>query len=120
MHSDARPYSIYFPSMSGQQPRRSPRKHKKPGTKKAAKQTEPALPTIKWGADDGALTWALIAQLEVKENRLVFFGKDRKDENTSGDSKIAVYKHIGSVILPDLFATSPNALAKRVKGKAER
>ncbi|KAF8132663.1 hypothetical protein K438DRAFT_1642241 [Mycena galopus ATCC 62051] len=107
--------------MSTRQPRRSPRKHKKPGTKKAAKQAEPALPTIKWGADNGALTWALIAQLGVKENHLVLFGKDSKDElrNTSGDSKIAVYKRIGGVILPDLFATSPNALAKRVKGKAE-
>ncbi|KAJ7040491.1 hypothetical protein C8F04DRAFT_948297, partial [Mycena alexandri] len=37
--------------------------------------------------------------------------------NTSGESKIAVCKRIGSVIFPDLFATSPNALAKRVEGK---
>ncbi|KAF7349806.1 hypothetical protein MVEN_01280800 [Mycena venus] len=109
--------------MSTPEPRRSPRKHGKKGAaagrKKAAKQAEPALPQIKWTADKGALTWALIAQMEVKENRLVLFGKESKDENTSGDSKIAVYKRIGGEILPELFARSPNALAKRVKCKAE-
>lgn len=32
---------------------------------------------------------------------------------------MAVYKRIGSKILPELFENSPNALGKRVKGKAE-
>ncbi|KAJ7809439.1 hypothetical protein B0H13DRAFT_2221068 [Mycena leptocephala] len=107
--------------------RRSPRKHgdsekAKPVIAvkaKAGKQAEPALPRIDWSADEGALIWELIAQMEVKENRLVLFGKQDKNENTSGESKIAVYKRIGTKILPDLAQTSPNALAKRVKGKAE-
>ncbi|KAJ6490553.1 hypothetical protein DFH09DRAFT_1377302 [Mycena vulgaris] len=105
---------------SGTAVRRSPRKHdKKKPSARAVKAVEPPLPKIKWSAENGTLTWALIGQMEVKDNRLVLFGKDSKDENTSGDSKIAVYKRIGSVIMPELFATSPNALAKRVKSKAE-
>ncbi|KAJ7618839.1 hypothetical protein DFH06DRAFT_1061721 [Mycena polygramma] len=110
--------------------RRSPRKHtsvaaKQPKSaaaiKKAArgKKDEPPLPRIDWSANEGALTWGVIAEMDRKENRLVLFGKQSKAENTSGDSKIAVYKRIGGRILPDLFAKSPNALGKRVKGKAE-
>ncbi|KAJ7733551.1 hypothetical protein DFH07DRAFT_700691, partial [Mycena maculata] len=40
-------------------------------------------------------------------------------QGTKGDSKIIVYKRIGQKILPDLYETAPNTLAKRVKGKAE-
>jgi len=110
--------------MSSQNLRRSPRKlgqklKSRKKTEKKAPKAEPPLPKINWSANKGAVTWALIGQMEVKENRLVLFGKQSKDENTSGESKIAVYKRIGGVILPDLFATSPNALAKRVKCKAE-
>ncbi|KAJ7939467.1 hypothetical protein B0H13DRAFT_1850763 [Mycena leptocephala] len=121
--------------MSTQQPRRSPRKHKrKTEAKKAAKQVEPSLPQIKWTADEGALTWALIAswrsrrtvlfslekttktrRVSIRPSGFYFDPTDRDFQNTSGDSKIAVYKRIGGVILPDLFAVSPNALAKRVK-----
>ncbi|KAJ7608615.1 hypothetical protein DFH06DRAFT_1017570 [Mycena polygramma] len=105
--------------MAPKGPRRSPRKSTKSKTRKVEKKSEPPLPSIKWTADGGALIWALIAQLEVKENRLVLFGKENKGENTSGDSKIAVYKRIGSEIMPEIFKVSPNALGKRVKGKAE-
>ncbi|KAJ6495005.1 hypothetical protein DFH09DRAFT_350241 [Mycena vulgaris] len=98
--------------------RRSPRKHKRQ-TVKAVKDAEPALPPIKWGADGGKLIWLLIRQLEDKQNRLVLFGKQSKDENTSGESKISVYQRIGSVVLPELYKKSPHALAKRMKGKAE-
>ncbi|KAJ6506945.1 hypothetical protein C8R45DRAFT_1069843 [Mycena sanguinolenta] len=102
-------------------PRRSPRKHKGTTEKpvKSGKPREPPLPRIEWLASEGALTWALIAQMEVKENRLVLFGKQEKDEKSVGDNKRAVYKRIGSQIMPEYFKTSPNALAKRVKGKAE-
>ncbi|KAJ7436138.1 hypothetical protein B0H11DRAFT_1831189, partial [Mycena galericulata] len=98
--------------------RRSPRKHEEKRKKKGKREQEPSLPAIKWTADKGKLIWALIAEMERKENRLVLFGKE-KNENTSGDSKIAVYKRIGGVIMPDLFAQAPNSLAKRIKGKAE-
>jgi hypothetical protein len=57
--------------------RRSPRKHgqakKKPA--KVKKQAEEPLPRIDWDADKSAATYDLIAQMEVKENRLVLFGK---------------------------------------------
>ncbi|KAJ7429466.1 hypothetical protein B0H11DRAFT_2300612 [Mycena galericulata] len=104
--------------------RRSPRKHasdvsqKKTARGKAA--PEPELGTISWGAEDGKLIWDLLAQMQAKENRLVLFGKNAgTNENTKGNSKIIVYKRIGSVILPELYEKSPNTLAKRVKGKAE-
>ncbi|KAJ6490022.1 hypothetical protein C8R45DRAFT_929312 [Mycena sanguinolenta] len=119
-------------------PRRSPRKHNGTTEKpvKSGKPKEPPIPRIEWLANKGALTWALIAQMEVKENRLVLFGKqekmkcvakpfgnvispDPRTQKSVGDNKIAVYKRIGSQILPEYFKTSPNALAKRVKGKAE-
>ncbi|KAJ7226227.1 hypothetical protein C8J57DRAFT_1586076, partial [Mycena rebaudengoi] len=81
---------------------------------------EPCLGTIKWIENGGALIWALLEEMQVPANRLVLFGKtEGSDEGTKGDSKIIVYKRIGKTILPQLFKTSPNALAKRVKGKAE-
>jgi hypothetical protein len=61
--------------------RRSPRKPKnKDAKQKQGKKEEPPLPAIKWQADDGALIWSLIAQMEVKENRLVLFGKQDSHE----------------------------------------
>ncbi|KAJ7315627.1 hypothetical protein DFH08DRAFT_657276, partial [Mycena albidolilacea] len=81
-------------------------------------QAEEPFPRIEWDADKSAATYDLITQMEVKENRLLLFGK-QGDENTSGESKIAVYKRIGSKIFPAMYATSPNALGKRVKGKAD-
>ncbi|KAJ7321038.1 hypothetical protein DFH08DRAFT_970335 [Mycena albidolilacea] len=98
-------------------PRRSLRKHGQAKQKPASvkKQAEEPFPRIEWDADK----YDLIAQMEVKENRLVLFGK-QGDENTPGESKIAVYKSIGSKIIPAMYATSPNALGKRVKGKADR
>ncbi|KAJ7737632.1 hypothetical protein DFH07DRAFT_779312 [Mycena maculata] len=99
--------------------RRSPRKHdEKP--KKSKREKEPPLPQIKWAADEGKLIWALITEMERKENRLVLFGREKNEwQNTSGDSKIAVYKRFGGVIMPDLSSKAPNALAKRIKAKAE-
>ncbi|KAJ7494069.1 hypothetical protein FB451DRAFT_450903 [Mycena latifolia] len=104
--------------------RRSPRKHSEAAEPKKTKKTranaEPELGTIPWAANGGALIWALLAKLQVKENRLVLFGKNPgTNEGTRGDSKIAVYKRIGRDILPDSYKTSPNALAKRVKSRAE-
>ncbi|KAJ7301738.1 hypothetical protein DFH08DRAFT_96508 [Mycena albidolilacea] len=104
-------------------PRRSPRKHDKTaGTKtaKAKAPAEPELGSVAWSANEGALIWALLDEMQVKDNRLVLFGKNPgTTEGTKGDSKTAVYKRIGSKILPELFENSPNALGKRVKGKAE-
>ncbi|KAK7027727.1 hypothetical protein R3P38DRAFT_2939819 [Favolaschia claudopus] len=101
--------------MGSRGPRRSPRKHtqskkapksvpKKAAAKKGKKNAEPPLPKINWKADEAALIWALIGRMEVKENRLVLFGKDSSDENTVGDSKMVVYKRMGGDIMPQLFA----------------
>ncbi|KAJ6513947.1 hypothetical protein DFH09DRAFT_1333214 [Mycena vulgaris] len=78
---------------------RSPRKYKnKRQTVKAVKDAEPAPPP---GADGGKLIWLLIRQLEDEQNRLVLFGKQSKDENTSEETKISVFQRIGSVVLPE-------------------
>ena len=54
--------------------RRSPRKHQ--ASKKAKVAAEPDIGQIVWSADNGALIWALLAQIQVKDNRLVLFGKN--------------------------------------------
>ncbi|KAK6969305.1 hypothetical protein R3P38DRAFT_2588336 [Favolaschia claudopus] len=109
-------------------PRRSPRKHTQPkkAPKKAPakktrgkKQAEPPLPPIDWKADESSLVWALVGRMEVKENRLVLFGKDSTDENTVGDSKVVCYKRMGADIMPEYFATSPNTVGRRIKLKTE-
>ncbi|KAJ7129130.1 hypothetical protein C8R46DRAFT_1143499 [Mycena filopes] len=91
--------------------RRSPRKH-------TAEKKPKSLGRIDWDADSSEMTFELITQMEVKENRLVLFGK-QGHENTSGDSKVAVFKRMGSVLFPTMYLTSPNTLGKRVKGKVE-
>ncbi|KAJ7147188.1 hypothetical protein C8R43DRAFT_953368 [Mycena crocata] len=105
--------------------RRSPRKHtlstpKKQKNKKGKQAAEGELGPIPWAANDAALSWAVVNQMQVKDNRLVLFGKNPgTNEGTKGDSKTIVYKRIGAEILPDIYKTHPNTLGKRVKGKAE-
>jgi hypothetical protein len=41
-------------------------------------------------------------------------------QNTSGDSRISVFKHIGKQILPDLFSLDPGTVSDRLKGQLER
>ena len=41
-------------------------------------------------------------------------------QNTSGESKTSVYKWIGFVLLPDIYAIEPATVADRVKAKMER
>jgi hypothetical protein len=46
--------------------------------------TRPTIPTIAWDADQQALTWALLIELEKKENFKVLFGKkDPKEVSVS-------------------------------------
>jgi hypothetical protein len=40
-------------------------------------------------------------------------------QNTSGETKVMVYKRIGQAVLPDLFTVDPNVIADRIKGKLE-
>jgi hypothetical protein len=94
------------------------------------------LPEIPWAEDDNRLTWSLLTEIEKPANYKVLFGKKDKDEvspisvtfkpssdgfsqNTSGETKVTVHKHIGQVVLPDLFTLDPNVVADHVKGKLE-
>jgi len=43
-------------------------------------RTKSTLPSINWAADDSALVWGLIAEMEKKENTKVLFGKKEKNE----------------------------------------
>ena len=85
-----------------------------------------SIPPINWDAENQAPTWGLLNQLEKTENFKVIFGKKnprevspfltvswsysrtpglrRCSKNTSGDSKIKVFKRIGQVLFPALHA----------------
>ncbi|KAG1880079.1 hypothetical protein F4604DRAFT_1507215, partial [Suillus subluteus] len=69
------------------------------------------IPEIDWTTD---LTWKLLAEAEKSENRKTLLGK-KKDENTLKDTKIAVFRRIGSVILMDSYALNPDAVGDHVK-----
>ena len=43
-------------------------------------RSKSALPSINWTADDSALLWSLISEMEKKENTKVLFGKKEKNE----------------------------------------
>ena len=85
-----------------------------------------SIPPINWDAENQAPTWGLLNQLEKTENFKVIFGKKNPrgvspfltvswsysrtpglrccSKNTSGDSKIKVFKRIGQVLFPALHA----------------
>ncbi|KAG1848902.1 hypothetical protein F4604DRAFT_1687605 [Suillus subluteus] len=83
----------------------------KKGKMQGKKQAGLAIPEIDWIMD---LTWKLLAEAKESENRKTLLGK-KKDENTLKDTKIAVFKHIGSVILTDSYALNPDTVGDRVK-----
>ncbi len=91
------------------------------------------LPPLTWTSD---LVWKLISEMQRPENFRVLFGKTEASQvstyiylkyiyitqslqNTVGKTKIAVYKQIGSVILPDEYAKDAEAIGRRVKNKAD-
>ncbi|KAI5986742.1 hypothetical protein EDC04DRAFT_2614987 [Pisolithus marmoratus] len=61
---------------------------------------------VKWTEP---LAWKLLDEIEQDENWIVLLGKQKKGEKSSGDRKITVFKHMGAVILPDLYALDPVA-----------
>ncbi|KAJ8594912.1 hypothetical protein M405DRAFT_695718, partial [Rhizopogon salebrosus TDB-379] len=74
----------------------------------------PAIPDVHWSDD---MTWTLLSEVEKDANRLVLLGKREKKENTSGDSKIAVFQRIGAVVQPDSHKINPTATGKAIKRK---
>ena len=94
------------------------------------------IPDILWTKNSNWLIWSLLTEIKKPVNYKVLFRKKDKDEvnlqyhgpsctllifpqNTSGETKVMVYKHIRHTILPDLFAMVPNVVADHVKGKLE-
>ncbi|KAJ7751794.1 hypothetical protein DFH07DRAFT_745369 [Mycena maculata] len=84
-----------------------------------SKRKATELPPISWTKNNGDLIWKLIAEVEKPEFRLVILGKKDPSENSSGMSKAAVFKAIGKIILPDLYAINEDAVGQRVKCKYE-
>lgn len=74
------------------------------------------IPEVKWTEP---LAWKLLDEIEQDENWIVLLGKQKKGEKSSGDRKITVFKHMGAVILPDLYALDPVACGDWVKCKFE-
>ncbi|KAF8800871.1 hypothetical protein BYT27DRAFT_7216700 [Phlegmacium glaucopus] len=87
---------------------------------KAIKATKLKLPDIPWAEDDYKLVSAFLTELEKTENYKVLFGKKDSSENTSGESRVAVFKRIGSIIVPGLFQLNPGAISERLKGQLDR
>ncbi|KAI0725004.1 hypothetical protein C8Q72DRAFT_935049 [Fomitopsis betulina] len=79
-----------------------------PTPSQGSSRKKSSVPDIDWKANNGALLWQLIGELEKPENFRVLFGKRDKNENTSGDRKITVYKRVAQAILPDGYAAHPN------------
>lgn len=40
-------------------------------------------------------------------------------QNTSGETKVSVYKRIGATVLPEFYDLDPTATGDRIKGKLE-
>ncbi|GLB43921.1 hypothetical protein LshimejAT787_1501050 [Lyophyllum shimeji] len=83
------------------------------------KKSKTKIPEIPWADNENLLTWALLTELEVDKNYKVIFGKKDKNENTSKETKVTVFKRIGEKILPELFAVDPTVIGDRMKSKVE-
>ncbi|KAF8870796.1 hypothetical protein CPB84DRAFT_1801536 [Gymnopilus junonius] len=89
-----------------------------------APNTKPSIPPIQWAANDHNLVWLLLAEIGKLKNFRVLFGKTDADnmkhpviQNTSGESKIAVCKRIGQVLLPHLFLEHATVVREHIRGK---
>ncbi|KAG2131170.1 hypothetical protein BD769DRAFT_1307439, partial [Suillus cothurnatus] len=77
------------------------------------------LPDIPWNKNEHLPMWKLIVEISTKANYKVLFGKKNQHENTSGETKASVYKHIGAVILPECYKIDPTATGDHIKSKLE-
>ncbi|KAF8170764.1 hypothetical protein BJ912DRAFT_133829 [Pholiota molesta] len=87
-----------------------------PKTKKALKVK---IPELQWAEDDYKKTWEFINLLEKEENYKVLFGKKAPGENTSGDTRIAVFRRIAQALFPFYFELDGGTVADRLKSKLE-
>ncbi|EDR10153.1 uncharacterized protein LACBIDRAFT_318208 [Laccaria bicolor S238N-H82] len=79
-----------------------------------AKGTKPKILDIPWAENDDRLVWEFITECEKDVNYKVLFGKKEIRENTSGDSKITMFKRIAKVIMPDLFAVDGTTIDQNI------
>ncbi|KIJ91420.1 hypothetical protein K443DRAFT_68658, partial [Laccaria amethystina LaAM-08-1] len=84
------------------------------------KGTKPKIPDIPWGENHDKLIWEFITECEKDVNYKVLFGKKKTGENTSGDSKITMFKCIAKVIMPDIFAVNGTTVGNQLKGQLKR
>lgn len=100
-----------------------------------AKKDKPVIKQISWATNNNTLIWELINEIENTQNFKTLYGTQKGEvcnfylrrtqlilhahKNSSGDTKIKVYKRIGQKILPDLYALDEDTVASRVKGKIE-
>ncbi|PIL25120.1 hypothetical protein GSI_13009 [Ganoderma sinense ZZ0214-1] len=91
-------------------------------------RTPQALPKIQWTANQSAITWSLISEMEKTENRKVLFGKKsdeilcqpiggRAEKNSSAEHKISVCKRIAEAIVPALYSKDATVAGERVRSK---
>jgi len=89
------------------------------------------IENIPWSHNNSDLIWKLITQLQHPSNFKTLFGTS-PGENTSGDTKVAVYKRIAAALFPQYFPELPTGaqpdktvqknqttITKRVKARAE-
>ena len=97
--------------------------------------TKPALPIINLSANNSELIWQLLTEVEHDGNRKVLCGKEPGEvsnpffitiptvynlpHNSSSESKIAVYRWMAKVIIPDVFSIDMAAAGDRVKNEFE-
>ncbi|KAF8493592.1 hypothetical protein JB92DRAFT_2625940, partial [Gautieria morchelliformis] len=73
--------------------------------------------TLPWSANKNAKIWELITELSKPENFKVLFRKKDQKENTSGESKNAVFTRIGQRIWPGYALINKKTVAQHTKNK---
>ncbi|KAF8148472.1 hypothetical protein B0H34DRAFT_737190 [Crassisporium funariophilum] len=78
-----------------------------------ASQDKAKIPVIMWTAD---LVWKIINAAQENENKNVMIGK-AKEDNTTADSKVAVFKCVAQAVIPDIFKIDGDTAGKRTQSR---
>ncbi|KAF8156973.1 hypothetical protein B0H34DRAFT_711425 [Crassisporium funariophilum] len=76
-------------------------------------QDKAKIPAITWTTD---LVWKIINAAQENENKNVMIGK-AKEDNTTADSKVAVFKRVAQAVIPDIFKIDGDMAGKRTQSK---
>ncbi|KAF8816151.1 hypothetical protein BYT27DRAFT_7077746 [Phlegmacium glaucopus] len=74
---------------------------------------KPKVPSIHWSP---TLVWRLIDLAQADENKNAMIGK-AKEDNTSADSKVAVFKRVAQVVIPATFIIDGDTAGKQTQSK---